>query len=388
VKRLAVSLAVIVVCVPLGVAPAGAAVRHIEAPTPGFFELPLSTAQVEEAEGTVQHPAAFRAAQVQADYWGGARTAADGETVNVYASDDLPDDATDDAALQAIADFLVTLPHGDELQALNVFVVSTDEMQSTCGQDALACYTTSSSGGGIMIMPSSWPVGYPGQEVVTHEYGHHIAENRDNAPWQAIDWGPKRWATAMNICSRVAAGTAFPGDEGQHYYSNPGEAWAENYRIAVWGSRATLGLNVDSSFTPTPAALAAALEDVTDPWVQAPPTLLSGSLVAPKPVAKHVVVKKKAKKKKKKPAVKRRLASLQLLPAKTFSVSTPLDGTLNVQLLSGPPGLTVSVVDAVTHKVLSPPNIGATATLCGSRAVTVVVDGPSAGAFKLALSAP
>ena len=43
----------------------------------------------------------------------------------------------------------------------------------------------------------------------------------DNGMWpnerplaRAGFWGTKRWASAMNICSRVASGTAFPGDEG------------------------------------------------------------------------------------------------------------------------------------------------------------------------------
>ena len=50
--------------------------------------------------------------------------------------------------------------------------------------------------------------------VATHEYGHHVAANSNNAPWRAIDWGTKRWASMVGVCSRVQSGMAFPGDEG------------------------------------------------------------------------------------------------------------------------------------------------------------------------------
>ena len=52
-----------------------------------------------------------------------------------------------------------------------------------------------------------------------------------NAPWDAIDWGPKRWASAANVCARVTRKEAYPGDEGSNYARNPGEAWAEVYRL-------------------------------------------------------------------------------------------------------------------------------------------------------------
>ena len=64
-------------------------------------------------------------------------------------------------------------------------------------------------------------------------HGHHIAANRSNAPWLALDWGTKRWATRMSICARRGARTAFPGDEGDNYSLNPGEAFAEAYRVLV-----------------------------------------------------------------------------------------------------------------------------------------------------------
>ena len=67
--------------------------------------------------------------------------------------------------------------------------------------------------------------------IATHEYGHHVAFNRVNPPWQAVDWGTKRWASYANVCTRTAAGSAYPGDEDGHYLQNPGEAFAETYRL-------------------------------------------------------------------------------------------------------------------------------------------------------------
>src|SRR5438034_7045369 len=75
------------------------------------------------------------------------------------------------------------------------------------------------------------PDGTSKETVLVHELGHNVAANRDNAPWSAVDWGTKRWATYMNVCARHDAGTAFPGDEADHYLLNPGEAFAETYRL-------------------------------------------------------------------------------------------------------------------------------------------------------------
>jgi hypothetical protein len=381
VKRLGITVVAVSACLLFAsTATAGAAARRIEAPAPGWFPLPLGAAQLHHVEGTLRHRSALRAARLRAEYWGGGRTASDGETVYVFASGSYPDDAANEAAVQTIADFIAGLPHGPELARLNAFVVTPEELVYECGDDALACYGAEDLGGGALVIPGTWPAGFPGQEVLTHEYGHHIAANRDNSPWPAIDWGPKSWATAMGICTRVTAGTAYPGDEGDHYTFNPGEAWAESYRVAAWNGRAQLPLVVDPSFTPSAEALAAALVDVRTPWAAPAPTTITGSFAAPKAVAKPA--KKATKKKPKKK--KHRFAAP--LPAQTFTVATPLDGVLNVTTESAPPGTSVEVVDATTHTVLSPPNIGATVTICGTRSIQIVVRATVPGAFRLTVA--
>src|SRR5207247_10694167 len=68
--------------------------------------------------------------------------------------------------------------------------------------------------------------------VITHEYGHHIAAHRSNAPWETLAWGPKRWASAMQVCARTRKNELVPGAEDPvHYVVNPGEGWAETYRV-------------------------------------------------------------------------------------------------------------------------------------------------------------
>src|SRR4029079_3680646 len=104
-------------------------------------------------------------------------------------------------------------------------------------------------------------------------------------PWDPNGYGPKRWATYTSVCSRVSAGTAFPGDEGSHYTLNTGEAFAEAYR-ALEESRgvypwAHLPLVVDPSFTPDAGSEGAALADVQQPWNGPSSATWEGRFTAP-----------------------------------------------------------------------------------------------------------
>jgi hypothetical protein len=131
-----------------------------------------------------------------------------------------------------------------------------------------------------MIIPGEQtPVGQvPIEYVITHEYGHHVAANRDNDPWAAIGWGPKAWATQRGVCAGVAERRYFPSDQGRNYRSNPGENWAETY--AQLHYRNTFPWEFDPSFTPDEPTFAAALRDVVDPWTQNTARRRSGTLTA------------------------------------------------------------------------------------------------------------
>ncbi len=210
---------------------------------------------------------------------GGVYTTASGEAVRVYS--DTGYTAQDPSFNQRWADFLASAPHGTELSRVTVVLLPLDQVQALCGARSLACY---SPGSEVIVSPGTDPSpDVPATDVLLHEYGHHIAQNRDNDPWPAVDYGPKRWASAKNVCQQTANGTLHPGDEDADYRLNPGEAWAETYR--VYAER-TLGLPVvpwtivSSSFYPDDAAFAAAAADVDDPWTGSATATVSGKLAA------------------------------------------------------------------------------------------------------------
>jgi hypothetical protein len=221
---------------------------------------------------------AARLASADIAYHGGPTVASTGETVDVRVSDALPADVTP----EPWAEFFVHMTHGPELAQLTVYILTFDEVQQICGSQAAGCYARNE-----LVAPGEAGFDITPEEIVRHEYGHHVAFHRLNSPWAAIDWGPKRWASALNVCSRVAQSQAYPGDEGTNYMKNPGEAWAETYRI-LQEQRAGITTRswriVDSSFLPSAAALTAAEQDVVQPWTG--PTTRTVSRVFGKKTAK------------------------------------------------------------------------------------------------------
>ena len=204
---------------------------------------------------------ANRLAQVPIAYRGGPITTSTGETVDVRVSNALP---LETSTPEGWAEFLAKLTHGPEIAQLTAYIVTFDEVQQICGSRALGCY-----GDDQMVAPGEVAADIAPEEVVRHEYGHHIASHRSNTPWAAVDWGPKRWSSAANVCARVGRREAYPGDQGSNYALNPGEAWAEAYRLMderkVGITTATWPI-VSSSFFPNGAALQAAELDVSQPW--------------------------------------------------------------------------------------------------------------------------
>jgi hypothetical protein len=202
-------------------------------------------------------------AEAAAQWAGGTYPLPNGEHVSVYVSTQYPDPV---ALAQKWASYFGSLPHGSELALLTAYVAPIGEVQQMCSNDdVFGCY----GGDELVTAGETTPWLPPATSLAAHEYGHHIAAHRNNAPWRALDWGTKRWATRMDVCGRVVAGTATPGDEGLDYAFNPGEAFAETYRVLVETDGAAAGFDwpiVDSSFRPDDAALAALRADVVDPW--------------------------------------------------------------------------------------------------------------------------
>jgi hypothetical protein len=183
---------------------------------------------------------------------GGPVTTSTGELVRVFVSTSLPAETP-----EKWAEFLVGLTHGPELTLATVRLATLD---------ALGCYLRNE----IIALGEPLIDGGPTPEqVVRHEYGHHVAFHRVNTPWRAIDWGPKNWASAASVCPRVLRGEAFPGNAGRNYALNPGEAWAETYRLMDErkdGITTGSWQIVSQSFFPAEPAIAAAERDVLTPW--------------------------------------------------------------------------------------------------------------------------
>jgi hypothetical protein len=299
-------------------------------------------------------------AAIRANRWGGATTAADGETVDVYVSDAYPVDPT---VTQSLADFVVQLYHGSELADATFFVAPLDELREICGASAGGCYDPESET--IVVPGENLPDadGTTKETVLVHEYGHHVAKNRSNAPWTAENWGPKRWASAVGVCARQAESTAFPGDEASNYPLNPGEAWAETFRLLnfdkqTWPNWTALApWNVDQSFYPGAGALQAAEADVLDPWTGPTVATWTGRVAA---------VKRSARR----------------------PIGTPLDGWMSIKLTQAPKGSQVSIVDPSTNTVVATGLRRASFKVCGQRSLVLSVSSKATGAFSAVYATP
>ncbi len=211
-----------------------------------------------------------RASQLRASTKRQSYRAYTGEEVNVVLSDYF---VQEDAFKRYWANFFASLVHGFELPYATVYLASAGDKNALCGPDPalMACYLA--SGGPwreMLVINLQPPAAYASftEEIAAHEYGHHVAWNRDNRPWDAFDFGPKRWASYEGACPRTRAGTAFPGDQGQNYDLNPGEAFSEHYRVATGGNvNSALRADVhDSFYPPDDEDLRLVREDVLDPW--------------------------------------------------------------------------------------------------------------------------
>jgi hypothetical protein len=278
--------------------------------------------------------------------WGGPTVATNGETVKIFFSDSYP---VDPALATQWADFLTSLLHGSELATVTVYLQPLAEVQRTCGGQALACYSPRTA---TIVAPADDVVGeMSAKGILTHEYGHHVAANRLNPPFVSEDYGTKRWASYENVCAQASAGDLFPGAEDlRHYALNPGEAFAESYRVL---NEQKLGLPqepwnvVTTTLYPDATALSLLEQDVTTPWT----TNTARKLVA---------------------TLNSRTRT------RTYSVSGPYDGTLtvsprqsrsvnvSVSLLSGGSTLAATTLRRASGASLS-------TTICGQRAFKVRV---------------
>jgi hypothetical protein len=264
--------------------------------------------------------------------------------------------------VQNLANFLGSIIHGDEMNSAVINMVTPLELGTQCGPGALSCYYPSSD---LIILNGNNTTASDGATrdyVLAHEYGHHVANHRDNSPFSnpALDTGPKNWATYERVCEGTKSGVYYPGDEADHYYNNPGEAWAETY-----AQRALPGLvgwewNIA---VPNADSLQAMNRDVANPWNGPTRVIARGGLRARKGRA-------------------------------TKLVKTPLDGDLTLKL-RGPrkADFDLLLLDANGKRVAGSSALGSRETVnytvCGQASLRAVVKRMSGkGRFKLVELAP
>jgi hypothetical protein len=285
----------------LGAGPAAAGTRG---PDPSqVFDIPGPVAPPRDAVIYASEAAASRASASAQRY-----PVNDGRGRNVEISVSSACQLTcTDANPQQIASFLGTVIHGDEMGRLQVELVTpVPEMTAICGPDALACYFPGDNRMVISGNDDTASDGATREFIIAHEYGHHVAQHRRNPPFNpTIAYGPKRWATFERVCQGTQRGEYFPGDQGSHYYENPGEAFAESFAFNRFRNSPVQWAWV-SSLRPTAESFRAIRADTLRPWNGRVRTVITGRLRRPN-----------------KTAVKR--------------VVTPLDGVLTLRL-EGPRG--------------------------------------------------
>jgi hypothetical protein len=169
---------------------------------------------------------------------------------------------------QRIADFLGTLIHGYEMEQLIVQLDTPSQIEFDCGYGAEACYY----GGENKIVLSGddapAPEGASREFVLAHEYGHHVAQHRESPPPfpAAIDWGTPRWSSYERVCQGSRAGALFPGNEGLHYFRDPGEAFAESFAQLRF-PKSNVPWRWAAALKPDQGAFEAIREDTLDPWL-------------------------------------------------------------------------------------------------------------------------
>ena len=187
----------------------------------------------------------------------------DGQTIAISFAPGYTPDAT---VAQSYADFLGSLPHGTELSKLRILITTPDDVRKRCGgrDGTLACYTSSNSTMTVPGQPAN-AFGVATNYIIAHEYGHHIATNRSNPPFDSRDYGPKYWASHEMVCNHVIEKRLFPGNEGANYLRNPGEAWADTYAHLAFPD---VRWQYSSLLKPDATAYELARKDVLTPWTK------------------------------------------------------------------------------------------------------------------------
>jgi hypothetical protein len=349
-------LRLVALCVVLAASlPAAARAAVLEQPDAGELG---SAAAIIEGELSA---AEARALREEALVWGGRFTTAAGEAVTLWFSDTYQRDFQ---RAQGWAEFMGRLVHGAELATVTTYILPLAEVQAICGSRAVACFS-----GGTIVTPGEDPAPNTSAEsILAHEFGHHVAANRTNAPWRALDFGTKRWASYENVCAGARVGSFFPGAEDpDRYHLNPGEGFAEAYRVLNERRAAVLESPweiVSRAFYPDATALQRLEADVLAPWTRNRSSAVGGSFAR-----RGVAVR-------------------------SHVVATPLDGTLRISIRARRADLRIELRTAQGALVSRTAVVAGTsatlgATVCGARTYRVRVTRLfGAGPYRVTISKP
>jgi len=295
--------------------------------------------------------------------WGGRYTTPTGETISLFVSESYP---VEQGFVDRWLAYLSSLAHGPELSELTLYLRTPGEVRRRCGAEALACYSPVAK---QIFTPAVDPgTRISAESILAHEYGHHVASNRNNDPWEAVEYGTKRWATHEGVCAESRAGRMSPGSQNPiSYRTNPGEGFAEAYRVLnerKLGRAESEWQIVSRIFYPDDTALALLEQDIASPWTASTSSALTGSFTR------------------------------RAVKARTHGLATPLDGRLEVTLrVPASARLRVELLAANGRTITKTTASGTTRTLraevCGSRTHSLRVTRLSgAGTYRLAISKP
>ncbi|HEU4944517.1 MAG TPA: hypothetical protein VFT10_05080 [Solirubrobacterales bacterium] len=182
---------------------------------------------------------------------------------------------------QRVANVIGSLIHGAEVDLLSVQLDTEFQLGFDCGFGAEACYFSGENKVVIGGYEEADSDGATFDFVLAHEYGHHVAQHRDMpAPFDsAIDWGPERWASREDVCQGERRGRFHPGDEGFHYFEDPGEAFAEAFARYHFRDL-PVRWHYSPALRPDAAAFRAIREDTLAPWRGRTSFTLSGRVPA------------------------------------------------------------------------------------------------------------
>jgi hypothetical protein len=166
------------------------------------------------------------------------------------------------------AALLRAAPHGDEIATVRIRLVARDEMHSTCGAEALGCYTRN-----VMVVPAE--ESDETAHTLVHEYGHHIDRSR-SVPGVPEPNGTAEWWRARGMAELVRR-KSVRSSYSEGWDRSIAEIYAEDYaQLALPGGSygirwlgkpdATVlaGLKADFGLGPPPATVKApALKPVT-----------------------------------------------------------------------------------------------------------------------------